>query len=178
MNDLEQALAALHRRVEALEEENARLRQGSALSQAAGKTSRRHVLAAGVGAVGALAGGALLGHATPVIAAAPAEVIPANTTGHAQSVPLSLTVTLEPVMTRRAVWADHEWEFGAHFRGATPPVVVATAYDDYMEHDATTACTCAVIVRGTPGAYSAHIMVRNVSRSARTVVINAVALGH
>lgn len=178
MNDLEQALTALRRRVEALEKENARLRQGSALSQGTSKTSRRHVLAAGMGAVSVLAGGALLGHSTPAIAAAPAEVVPANTTDHARSAPLSLTVTLEPVMTRRAVWADHEWDFGAHFMGATPPVVVATAYDDYMEHDATTSCACAVIVRGTPGAYSAHIMVRNVSRSARVVVINAVALSH
>ena len=178
MNDLEQALAALHRRVDALEEENARLRQGPALSQGTSKTSRRHVLAAGMGAVGALAGGALLGHSTPVLAATPIEARPSKTPEYAFSAPLSLAVTLEPVMTRRAVWADHEWDFGAHFTSATLPVVVATAYDDYMEHDAATACTCAVIVRGTPGAYSAHIMVRNVSRSARTVVINAVALGH
>src|SRR5213593_2730189 len=124
MNELEHAIAALQRRVEALEEENAALRQsvqGVGRPVGAGRTSRRHVLAAGMGAVGALAGGALL--ARPAATAAEAAA-PVGVPAAAAPTVLSLTVSLAPLMTRRAVWVDHVWELGDHFRGATPPVVV------------------------------------------------------
>ena len=132
------------------------------------QANRRQVLARGAGVLGALASGAALGRAD----AAAGEVTATSGQKH-----LALQVTLVPQQTRRAVWVDHEWDLGAHFTGATPPVVVATALDDYMPHDPATFCVCAVAVHGTPGAYRATIMVRNVHRNATSVAINAIALG-
>ena len=163
-HDLAQALDALQRRVEALEEENTFLRQQT-LGEPRG-TSRRHLLAGGAGMVGALAAGALLGSPPPSVAAATPVAPPM----------LRLSVTLAPVRTQRAVWAEHVWPLGAHFKGE-PPVVVASAYDDAMEHDVALSCTCAAVVRGKPGAYEAHLLVRQVSRSARAVVVHALAVG-
>jgi hypothetical protein len=181
-NDITQVVAALQRRVDALEDENARLRQPATLhsSPPVGGT-RRQMLIGGAGVLSALAGGALLGRAEPSYAAgvAPAvrteELTPA--TAHTPEKSVGLQVTLTPMKTRGVLWANHEWELGPRFAGEQPPVVVATAWDDQMEHDVASFCVCAVTVHGAPGAYRATILVRNVSPFATSVVVNALALG-
>ena len=139
--------------------------------------NRRQLLVRGVGVLGALLGGAVLGRTEPAEAAAPLTSVGTTPVAAAQQKHLALRITLAPLQTRHAVWADHEWDFGAHFTGAEPPVVVATALDDYMAYDPAASCTCAVAVHGTPGAYRATLMVRHVSPRAQSVVINAVAIG-
>lgn len=174
MNETDRLVDALQRRVAALEEEAARLRQPAVDHPPAPlSSSRRQVLLGGAGMVGAMAGGALLGYAAPVADAATAGD-PASATGVKH---LSLHTILTPLKTRDVLWADHEWAFGAHFTGKQPPVVVATALDDYMEHDVASYCVCAVKVHGAPGAYRATIMVRNISALATAVAINAIAIG-
>lgn len=183
MDNFDQATRASQRRHAAPETENAPARrQIEARSADRGAptpacANRRQVLARGAGVLGVLAGGVLLGRSEQAAAAtAPADAsvttMPSSRQKH-----LGLQITVAPLQTRHAVWVDHEWDFGAHFTGATPPVVVATALDDHMEHDPSAFCACAVAVRGTPGAYRAMIMVRNISKRATTVVINAVAVG-
>jgi hypothetical protein len=66
---------------------------------------------------------------------------------------------------------------GPQFQGEQAPEVVATAADDYMAEDMREACSCSVTVQGTPGAYRATLMVRNVSSHAREVTIQAIAIG-
>ncbi len=174
MSEIDRVVEALQRRVEALEDEAARLRQPvGQRSPAPCSGSRRQILLSGVGMLGALAGGAVLGRVEPTAAASSessaATAVPARD--------LSLRTTLAPFKTRGILWAEHEWDFGAHFVGTEPPVVVATALDDYMPHDVAAYCVCAVAVHGTPGAYRATIMVRNISALATEVTINAVAYG-
>jgi len=170
--DIGQALETLQRRVEALEEENARLRHPAPVRPAppAG-SSRRQVLLGGAGILGAVMGGQLLGRAEPSYAAAIA------TEPNVAQRYLGLRTTVTPLRSRGALWATHEWDLGEHFAGAQPPVVVATAWDDQLEHDMASFCVCAVQVHGTPGAYRAVIMVRNISPFATEVVVNALALG-
>lgn len=138
-------------------------------------TGRRRVLLGGAGLLGALAGSALLGHADAA-ASAPER---ASATAQASTAErqASLRVALAPLKTRGVLWVNHEWEFGARFVGEQPPVVVATAFDDTMEHDPAACCVCAVAVRGEPGAYRATIMVRHIGAFATSVEINAVAIG-
>jgi hypothetical protein len=180
---IDQLMETLRRRVEALEAENARLRQTPIATNdvpAPLTGSRRQVLLGGAGLLGALAGGAVLGRATPASAATETTLAASAMAGPAGPAPekyLSLRATLTPLKTRGVLWANHEWDLGAHFTGARPPVVVATAFDDYMEHEVAACCVCAVSVHGAPGAYRATIMVRNISAFATTVEINAVALG-
>lgn len=176
-------METLQRRIEALEAENTRLRQRAMATDDVSAPlmgSRRQVLLGGAGLLGALAGGAVLGRATPASAAAETTLAAsavAGPAGPATETYLSLRATLTPLKTRGVLWANHEWDFGAHFTGARPPVVVATAFDDYMQHDVASCCICAVTVHGAPGAYRATIMVRNISAFATTVEVNAVALG-
>lgn len=168
--DIGQALETLQRRVEALEEENARLRHPAPVRPSTQTgSSRRQVLIGGAGILGAIMGGQLLGRAEPSYAAA-AEP------NEAQKY-LGLRATVTPLRSRGALWATHEWDLGAHFAGAQPPVVVATAWDDQLDQDMASFCVCAVQVHGTPGAYRAVIMVRNISPFATDVVVNALALG-
>jgi hypothetical protein len=170
MSNLEEAIETLTRRVASLEAENSHLRRRSArpLGSATG-TSRRQVLLGGAGILTALAGGTLLGHAEPALAA-PAEELAVRPTR------TSLRIMLAPVKSRSVFWARHEWQLGPQFSGE-PPVVVATAADDYMDVDVTSSPTCGVTVQGKPGAYTAVIMVRNVSQRAGTVEVHAVAFG-
>jgi hypothetical protein len=185
MNDVDQATRAPQRRLAAPTVANESVRDRAEPHAAApgaptpaGSANRRQLLTRGAGVLGVLAGGALLSRAEPATAATAATTAASETTlASAREKHLALQVTLAPLQTRQAVWADHEWDFGAHFTGARPPVVVATALDDYMQHDPSTFCVCAVAVHGTPGAYRATIMVRNISKRATTVVINAVAVG-
>lgn len=184
MSEIDRTVEALLRRVEALEDEAARPRQATAQrSSAPFSGSRRQLLLGGAGAVGALAGVALLGHAEPGYAAAadsgaaPSVSAPDGPTLHLPEKHLSLQTTLVPLKTRGVLWANHEWDFGTHFTGEQPPVVVATALDNYMEHDVAAFCVCAVAVHGAPGAYRATIMVRNISAYATSVVVSAVAFG-
>ena len=174
MSEIDRVVEALQRRVEALEDEAARLRQPAEHRPAAPLGgSRRQVLLGGAGMLGALASGALLGRVEPAAAAASESSVAAPLPARH----LSLRATLAPLKTRGVLWAEHEWDFGAHFAGKEPPVVVATALDDYMAHDVAAYCVCAVAVHGTPGAYRATIMVRNISALATEVTINAVAFG-
>src|SRR5579871_3993914 len=160
MSDVDRIVEELQRRVDALEDEAARLRQPATQQSASPPFgNRRQILLSGAGLLSAWAGSALLGHAEPASAAPPPSDIPALILEKH----LTLQATLTPLKTRGALWANHEWDFGAHFVGAQPPVVVATALDDYMEHDVATFCVCAVAVHGTPGAYRATLMVRNIS---------------
>ncbi len=183
MNDVDQATRASHQRYAAPEADNAPVRD-RAEPHAADRgaptpagANRRQILARGAGVLGALAGGVLLGRAEQAAAATAPTAAGVTTIPSTRQKHLGLQITLAPLQTRHAVWVDHEWDFGAHFTGATPPVVVATALDDHMEHDPSAFCACAVAVRGAPGAYRATIMVRNISKRATTVVINAVAVG-
>jgi hypothetical protein len=174
MNDIESTIEALQQRVDALEAENARLRQrGRRLPSAARGASRRQLLVGGAGLLGALASGSLIGRAEPALAA-PA-LIPI--TKPSQSKYLSLHVPLAPMKTKGTLWAEHTWEFGDHFRGSAPPVVVATAVDDLTDREPSACAVCAVSVLGKPGAYHAKIMVRNISKHATSVVVNAIAIG-
>src|SRR5579859_1627700 len=132
MSEIDRVVEVLQRRVEALEDEAARLRQPAEQRPPASLSgSRRQVLLGGAGMLGALAGGALLGRAEPAAAATESNL--------AAPVPAR---TLSPLTTRGVLWADHEWDFGAHFAGKAPPVVVATALDDYMAHDVAAYCVC------------------------------------
>lgn len=189
MSEIDHVVEALQRRVEALEEEATRLWQPAPAIQHTTvpfSGSRRQLLLGGAGVLGGWAGGALLGRAEPTSAAA-TTTDSASDSGPASRGPvlhmpeperhLSLQTTLVPFKTRGVLWANHDWDFGAHFGGEQPPVVVATACDNYMEHDVTSFCVCAVAVHGSPGAYRATIMVRNISMFATEVVINALALG-
>ncbi len=170
MEDLADTVAALQRRMDILEEENSRLRHHIASRPALGHdASRRQLLVGGVGALGALAGSALLGRGDPVFAAV-AESTPPRSLG--------LQITLPAVRLQHDHWVNYDWHFGSHFTGEQPPVVVASALDDFMEHSLAAYCSCGVAVHGTSGAYTATIMVRNVSKLATVVTINAVALGH
>jgi len=179
MDDIDRVVEALRRRVDALEDENARLRQAAPHGRpSAASGSRRQVLLGGAGILGTLAGGALLGRAEPAYAASPDGVPPASAPApRVLDKQLSLRTTLVPLKTRGVLWATYDWDFGGHFTADRPPVVVATAFDDYMEHDVAACCVCAVAVRGKAGAYHATLMVRGISLFATEVVVNAVALG-
>lgn len=183
-NDMARVIDELQRRVDTLEHEAARLQPAAAqLPAAPFSSSRRQVLLGGAGMLGALAGGALLGRAEPSYAASNDNLNVTHETALGDTLPpragkhLTLQTTLTPLKTRGVLWANHEWDFGAHFVGEQPPVVVATALDDYMEHDVAAFCVCAVAVHGKPGAYRATIMVRNISAFATGVEINALAFG-
>lgn len=172
MQDLEQTLEMLQRRVAALEADNERLRGQAARQPAAEQgTSRRQMLLGGASLVGALAGGTLLAQAQPATAAALPRVQAASARKEQ-----ALRTTLVPLTSRGVHWAQHDWYLDARFNEDQPPTVIATAADDYMEHDVTASCTCSVRVQGTPGAYVAVILVRGIHRSARTVEVNALAL--
>ena len=75
MSTLEETVAALQRRVEALETENAGLRrQAPDHSLVDQPTSRRHLLFGSAGLLGALAGGSLLAHSSVASAASAPQV--------------------------------------------------------------------------------------------------------
>jgi hypothetical protein len=171
MQDLEQTLETLQRRIAALEAENGRLRTPP-LPAAQQATSRRQMLLGGAGVVGALAGGSLLARAQSADAAAVTPAMQPNAARKEQA----LHITLTPLKSSGVYWARHEWHLEAHFNGAHAPTVIANAADDYMDEDVTAACTCSVRLQGKPGAYVAVIMVRGVHKSSRTVEVNALAL--
>jgi hypothetical protein len=174
MDDIEGTIEALQRRVDALETENTRLRQRAPRQPSMGRgASRKQVLLGGAGVLGALAGGALVGRGDTALAAS--SLLTAAQPSKGES--LSLRLALTPMKTKGVLWAEHTWEFGGHFRGSRPPVVVATALDDQMEHDKAAYAVCAVSVHGVPGAYQAKIMVRNIGKHATSVVVNAIAMG-
>jgi hypothetical protein len=100
MQDLEQMLDLLQRRVAALEAENERLR-APRLQCADQGTSRRRMLLGSAGVVGALAGGSLLARAQPVAAAATVET-PMTASRKEQS----LRVTLTPLKSRGCTGRD------------------------------------------------------------------------
>lgn len=167
MSSLEEIVAALQRRVEALEAENIGLRrQVPDRSSAERPTSRRHLLVGSAGLLGALAGGSLLTH-TAVAAASAAEDRPMAT----------LRISPTVMRSRGVYWAAHEWHLGPLFKGERAPVVMALAADDYMHRDVRVQCTCSVRVEGTPGDYVAVLMVRGISSHARSVEVHAVAVG-
>jgi hypothetical protein len=169
MSTLEETVAALQRRVEALETENAGLRRRVPDQLLVDQpTSRRTLLFGGAGVLGALAGGSLLTH-TSVAAAAGAP--------HSEDRVSSLHISPTVMRSKGVYWAEHEWHLGPQFRGDGVPVVIATATDDYMHRDVTVQCTCSVRIEGTPGAYIAVIMVRGISSHARSVEVHAVAFG-
>ena len=183
-NDRAHVVEELQRRVDVLENEAARLRLTAVSRHSTPFSgSRRQVLLGGAGLLGALAGGALLGRAAPSYAASDEstgaphgppwnETVPPRADKH-----LTLRTTLTPLKTHGLLWANYDWDLGAHFVDEHPPVVVATALDDYMAHDVASFCVCAVAVHGKPGAYRATIMVRNISAFATEVEVNAVAFG-
>ncbi len=179
MDDIDRVVEALRRRVDALEEENARLRQPATYhSPSEFGGSRRQVLLGGAGMLGALAGGALLGRAEPAHATSSDSAPAADTLApHVSQKQLSLQTTLVPLKTRGVLWANYDWDFGTHFTAERPPVVVATAVDDTMEQDVSACCVCAVAVHGKSGAYRATLMVRHIGAFATEVAVNAVAIG-
>jgi len=170
MSTLEETVAALQRRVEALETENIGLRrQVPDRSLVDQPTSRRHLLFGSAGLLGALAGRSLLTH-TPVASAASASQVEDR-----QVAALRISPTV--MRSRGVYWAEHEWHLGPQFKGERAPLVIATATDDYMHRDVTVQCTCSVRVEGTPGDYVAVLMVRGISSHARSVEVHAVAFG-
>lgn len=170
MNTLEETVAALQRRVEALETENAGLRRHMPDQSLVDRpTSRRHLLLGSAGLLGALTGGSLLTH-TSVASASSAPQVEDR---HMATLRISPTV----MRSRGVYWAEHEWQLGPQFNGERAPLVVATATDDYMHRDVTVQCTCSVRVEGTPGDYVAVLMVRGISSHARSVEVHAVAFG-
>ncbi len=92
--------------------------------------------------------------------------------------PVAILRIAPTVMRSRGVyWAEHAWHLGPQFTGDRAPLVIATATDDYMYRDVTVKCSCSVRVEGTPGDYVAILMVRGISSHARTVDVQAVAIG-
>ncbi len=89
----------------------------------------------------------------------------------------TLQTELVPLISNGSIWARHEWHLGSRFAAQQPPTVIATAADDYMDHDVTSMCTCSVLVQGAPGAYHALIMVRGIHPRASSVQVHAVAIG-
>ncbi len=170
MSMLEETVAALQRRVEALEMENTGLRrhvQGRALADQ--PTSRRRLLFGSAGLLGALAGGSLLAHTSVASAASDPQVEDRQVA----------TLRISPTVMRSkgVYWAEHAWHLGPQFKGDRAPLVIATATDDYMHRDVTVQCSCSVRVEGTPGDYVAVLMVRGISSHARSVDVQAVAFG-
>ena len=90
---------------------------------------------------------------------------------------MALQATLAPERGGGHHSALYTWRLGAHFTGAAAPVVVASAHDDYHGTEAAAVPSCAVAVRGVPGAYEAAIRVNNVGHWATAVTLHAVAIG-
>jgi hypothetical protein len=171
MSTLEQTLEAMWRRIEALEAENARLAPSAPrIASSRQGRSRRQVLLGGAGVLGALAGSALVGRSEPARAASP--VVQESLSQHE-----ILQTTLTPLRSNGVLWARYEWHLGNHFAESTPPAVIATAADDYMDRDVTSSCSCSVLVEGSPGVYRAVIMVRGVHDRAQSVQVHAIAIG-
>ncbi|MDB5076140.1 MAG: hypothetical protein JWO42_2319 [Chloroflexi bacterium] len=170
MSNLEQTVEALRRRVESLEAEKAEAARPARdrLSPDQG-ASRRQMLVGSVGVLGALAGGALLGGIEPAMAAsaAPQAAVQKHEI---------LQIALTPLRSNGVHWARHEWHLGPQFAGVHLPAVIATAADDYMDHDVTSTCSCSVFVQGKPGAYHAVIMVRGIHARAAIVQVHAIAV--
>src|SRR5205807_1138301 len=82
--------------------------------------------------------GALLGRAAPSYAASDESTGAPQGTPVNETLPpradkhLTLRTTLTPLKTHGVLWANYDWDLGAHFVDEHPPVVVATALDDYM----------------------------------------------
>ena len=131
------------------------------------------MLVGGAGILGVLAGGGLLGRAGPASAAPGSDAVAEAPDAAA---PLGLRATLAPRRTRGVLWAAHEWDLGARFAGRAAGRG-GHGVGRSLERDVAACCTCAVAVRGVPGAYRATILVRNISPFATEVVLNAVALG-
>lgn len=187
MDQMEQTIEALTRRVEKMEVENRFLRAAStrAADGAEKSVNRRRLLTGGVGALGVLTGGTLLTQRPTVHAASPESAAHGEVyhTDGATSTRLvspkivSLQATLAPERGAGHHSALYTWKLGSHFTTARPPVVTVSAHDDYHGTDAAAAPSCAVAVHGSPGAYEAVIRVNNVGHWATEVTLQAIAIG-
>lgn len=182
MERLEELVSALTRRVEALEQENGRLRRAASSAAAGGVnsvTSRRSLLAGGAGLIGVLAGAEFLEHVTAA-GAAPA-IAPSAGTVHSLEVRNPVITALQAVVPVQHSggnhWARVEWDLSTHFRGARPPVVVASSVDDFHGAAAGAVPTCAVSVERVENRFLAVIMLGNLSHLAKDATVNAIAFG-
>jgi hypothetical protein len=181
MKDLESTVAALAERVAALEAENARLRAeqpaGRTLQRGMHTPSRRSLLVAGAGMIGAFAGADFL---TPgMIAAAPA-VTPSQVVRADRIVaPLVLgtRVTVVPQRGGGYHWARYDWDMDGRFAGEAPPAVVAAVSDDYHGAGERAEPTVAVALTRVAGAWHATVLVNHIGHLATEVTLSAIALG-
>ena len=120
------------------------------------------------------AGNSRLGRAVPASAAA---LPPGAAEAPDAATHLGLRATLAPMRTRGVLWAAHRVGSRCAVRRGGAAGGGGHGVDHQLEGDVAACCTCAVAVRGAPGAYRATIVVRNISPFATEVVLNAVALG-
>jgi hypothetical protein len=182
MERLEEIIAALTQRVEVLEQENEHLRraaQGTPAPVAGATTSRRRLLTGGAGLLGVLAGAGFLEHTSPAGAAAEAARAAGTVRSSQLAKPKIVALqTAVPVQhSGGAHWARYEWDLAEHFSGALPPVVVASAVDDFQGTTAPAIPTCAVSVHEEGGRYRAAILLGNLSHLAGEATLNALAFG-
>jgi hypothetical protein len=180
MSDLEQTIAALARRVAALEEENERLRLvGGSVPTAPGgdrTPSRRGLLVGGAGLIGAFAGSSLL--ASGRAGAAPASVSHVvQADQYAVPLLIGTRVVLEPQRGGGHHWACYVWAMDAQFAAAEAPAVLAAAADNYHGAAARAEPTVAVDVRREGGVWKAEILVNHIGHLATAVTLNAIAFG-
>ncbi len=182
MEHLESIVAALQQRVEALEQDNERLRRsarGAPAAAATAITSRRGLLAGSAGVIGALAGAGFLEHAGSAGAAADAPA----TAGTVRSLELRKPViaALQAVVPVQHSggnhWARLEWDLAVYFSGARSPVVVASVVDDFHGTAAGAVPTCAVSVQRVDGGFRATLTLGNLSHLAGEATVNALAFG-
>lgn len=181
MTDLESTIASLAERVAALEAENARLRAAPPVGHVAPKgthtPSRRGLLVAGAGIIGAFAGADFLSPGT--IAAAPAATPSQVVRADRIVAPLVLgtRVTVVPQRGGGYHWARYDWDMDRSFTGEQPPAVVAAASDDYHGAAERAEPTVAVALTRVAGAWHAAILVNHVGHLATEVTLSAIALG-
>lgn len=181
MEQPESIVASLLQRVEALEQENERLRQaarGGPSQASAAITSRRGLLAGSAGLIGALAGAGFLERGGSAGAAAEGS---ATGTVHSLELRRPVMVALQAVVPVQHSggkhWAHLKWDLAGHFTGARAPVVVASAVDDFHGTDPGAVPTCAVSVQRTGGSFQATLLLGSLSHLATEATVNAIAFG-
>ena len=185
MTEVERSLESLRARVAVLETENDRLRQASPGVEAAGRElPRRTLLVAGLGLLGAAAGGEILAQGQTALAAGDGSSAGSSTLGSAvigaqfrQPKLLGMRVALRGQRSSMATFARYEWSFGKQFTDRQPPIVLASVLDPALNVLPGDAPVCSVFVYGSPGAYAAMITVHNLGDATPTVEVNLLAFG-
>jgi hypothetical protein len=179
MRDLESTVAALAERVAALEAENTRLRAerpaGRSLQRGMHTPSRRSLLVAGAGMLGAFAGADML------VPGAAASAVPASQVVRASRIVspvlLATRVTLVPQRGGGYHWARYDWDMDGSFGGEEPPAVVAAVSDNYHGAGERAEPTVAVALTREAGAWHAAVLVNHIGHQATEVTLSAIAFG-